>query len=210
MEIERMLVESYPTITFKELWHTGTLNSDEKQFGSHEGAGLSITTYPAEWCEITPLLCNLYQCCKTNSLFLNFHSLSEKHVQQIYQWGCELGYIENSPIYRVSWFHGDFEMDVYSDFTDREDALEEADGEEERVEQLQGYRSLPVMHERTKTDVALILLLPLLTTLFVDEVLTELDGVWWDDDLDVSILSAPRGVIALSKLHEWTFTLISE
>jgi hypothetical protein len=32
---------------------------------------------------------------------------------------------------------------------------------------------------------------------------TDLDGAWWDDDLDVHRLTAPRGVIFQSALDQW-------
>lgn len=198
--------KEFPTISIDEIWHVGTLNPSDKQEDSHEGAGLSITNYPDEWCQITCLSGELHACSKPHALFLNFHSLSDEQTEQIYQWGCEMGYIEPATLYRVGWYHGDFEMDVYSDFLSREEALEEADGDEESLEEIQGYISLPVMQERVRGQAGPTLLFGLLTTLYVEEVLTELEGVWWEDDLEPSILSAPRGVIVPSKIQEWTFT----
>ena len=46
-------------------------------------------------------------------------------------------------------------------------------------------------------------------TAYAEDVL-DLDGVWWNDELDVSAYSAPRGVIFASKMGAWTATRIPE
>ena len=43
----------------------------------------------------------------------------------------------------------------------------------------------------------------LLLTVYVENE-TDYDGIWWNDELDVSKYSAPRGVIFNSKLKEWS------
>ena len=115
--------------------------------------------------------------------------------------------MNQTTLYRVTFYDDEMGCDCYSEYTDRSLAEEEAEGYEVEgyeveVEEVAGYISTPIMQEKVKGRANPIMVNGLLTTLYVEEE-TDLDGVWWNDLLDVYAYSAPRGVIVLPRLKEW-------
>lgn len=208
---KRILREEYPTITFKKLFHVGTMNANDKDFSSLEGEGLSISVCPDEWQEITPLQGDLYKFTKQNNCFLNYHELSEDHLEQLSQWGLENGYIEQCTVYNVYFVDGETLEDRYFSFTDYEEAMTEfeAMGEEDEdsFKTMEGFKATEKMIQRIKNNPSPSLTLDLLSTIFAEDVL-HIDGVYWNDILDVDCLSAPRGVINLTSLKTWNIKKI--
>ena len=88
-------------------------------------------------------------------------------------------------------------------FLTKEDAIAESE-DEKTIQTLNGYIMTDKMRERTLSYDALINPDQLLAVIYVEDVL-DLDGVWWQDKLDVFKYSAPRGVINRHKLKDWTF-----
>lgn len=201
----------WPVCTIRNLYHIGTLNPKDKQKGSHEGSGLSVTTHPHEWKRIYNRISGqLYACHKPNHRFLNAHALTSEHINTINAWGVKNGWIEPTDYYKAYTY--DSELDdvyysIHSTYAEAEYEIVEPD-EDNRVEHEEnGFimtermqdacMSYDRMHEPTQ----------LLFTLFAEHELN-IDGVWWEDILDVYAYSAPRGVISTKRLPEWTFTLI--
>lgn len=201
---------NFPTISFKELFHVGTMDVNDKEHGSLEGNGLSVSLCPHEWRRITSLKGDLYALKKENNMFLNFHKLKQKQKEIIIQYGINEEYIEPCKIYRV-YFCDENSDDVYFSFDNYDKAKREAEAEdpddyENSIKAVNGYKANDKMKERVLNKCEPNLVLDLLSTIYTEDVL-KLDGVYWDDDLDVYNYSAPRGVINLTNLKNWNIKL---
>lgn len=195
-----------PTRTFRELWHVGTMDPQHKRAGSHEGAGLSVSLHPGEWRRIARghVGGDLWRCTKPGNRFLDFHKLTKTQRRMIEDWGVAHGFATRGSLWRVT-LHDENDEPFHLDFPTREQAEREA-WEAEDVAEVPGGGLLPtpLFHQRTRTTGDTVDL-GLLATLFVEDA-TDLDGVWWNDLLDVARLSAPRGVIVPGKVAGWTNT----
>lgn len=208
MALNEDLLSQFPVISFKKLFHVGTMKKEDKQPDSMEGEGLSVSECPDEWRKITKLMGDLYSLKKADNCFLNFHGLDDNHMKIIIKWGLENVFIEPCKVYKVPFYDGDFDMEMFYIFIDYEEAKKEADEMEEEIEVTDGYRATGKMVNRTLNDWSPALVLDLLSTLYAEDVLN-IDGVYWNDELDVSILSAPRAVINLTHLESWKIKKIA-
>jgi hypothetical protein len=199
--------KGFPIISLSDISHVGTMDKSKKEKGSYEGSGLSVSTEPKAWVRINPFTGGTtFRLTKKDNKFLSYHDLTVDQKEEIKVWGAIEGYITLCPIYTFSYEDDEFEVDMCMYFTDREEAVVEADGygiEESEVEELQGFTSNPMMDERVMSHGRTTMDMQLLSTLYAEDVL-QVDGVWWEDILDVSRYSAPRGVIFEEKLKEWT------
>ena len=192
---------SFKTVSFKVLYHNGTMNPKDKKLDSLEGGGLSVTTHPDEWAQITPLGGELWELTKSGNRFLDAHSLTDKNEDEVIAWGVENGYIESKTIYRVPVYDEEGEL-WYFDFKSYNEALIEATEESEIVVKDGGLIPTPKLSKATGVRSSIAEAFNHLLTVYAETV-TSYDGVWWGDDLDVGKLSAPRGVIFKDKLSEW-------
>ncbi|MFZ3481778.1 hypothetical protein [Sphingomonas sp. 3-13AW] len=99
---------------------------------------------------------------------------------------------------------------MHQTFLSREAALSEADGDEEDncVTLVQGHvstKALDVVALQDRPSAGTAEVLDLLLPIYADEVL-RLDGVWWNERLDPSWYSAPRGVIPSHSVGTWKIT----
>jgi hypothetical protein len=197
----------FPIKQFSNLFHIGTLDSSQKKSESFEGAGLSVTTVPDAWRRITPLPGWKYSLAKAEAKFLDMHKMKKAHKDEIKSWGVNNGYIAYEDVYRVSWYDDEMEMTLCSDYRSREKADEEADGEKP-VRKRKDIVSTEKMNQRVMyREATASLALDLLATIYSEDVLG-FDGVWWQDKLDVSRYSAPRGTIFADKLASWRISAV--
>jgi len=199
-----------PTRTFKELYHIGTLDPKQKKKGSHEGAGLSVTTHPDEWARITPLSGDLWVLKKSGNKFIDFHELTDAQEEMLKEWGVRQGYITRATLYRLTQYDSEADSEYYTDFEREEDARAELwdDEDDSPISQVPGIRATPKFSAATNSreDETTMLVLDRLSTLFAEQ--NGYDGVWWEDELDVLAYSAPRGVIVPSQVKTWKFTKV--
>lgn len=199
----------YPTLQIQKIYHVGTLNTNDKNNNSYEGAGLSISNCPSSWRTINPFTKGkTFLLKKNNGLFLNRHSLKEEHIEAIYKWGVENDYVKEKLLYQVETYYDDLQQSYYSNHETYKEALIEADDDPEAITKINGYISTKKLEEETMNSKSLDPL-DLLITVYSDKVLN-LDGVWWNDMLDIYCLSAPRGVIFRDKLSEWNATEVKD
>lgn len=192
-----------PTVDFEELYHVGSLDPKDKGTGSYEGVGLSVSLHPEEWMEIARIGGTTWELTKQGNSFLDYYGLSDEHKEQILRWGLKRGLVESSTIYRVTYYDSEYDEERYMDFFSRKEADEEAEllEEDAKVEVVPGsYRSTFKLKKMTRNAPGDAL--GALTPVYVEHE-TRLDGVWWDEELDTSRLSAPRGVIVPARLKEW-------
>ena len=202
-----------PTISFKKLWHVGTMDISKKQPNSHEGQGLSVSTHPEAWEKINEFTAGAHwELIKPGNEFLNFHAMSVPQKEQLIAWGVEQGYVQPQVKWRTYKRDEDGSSLGYFEFDTLEEALEEAgyktieEAKEDDVKikkDSKGVSPTPKFYAKMSENFSQAFVLDFLAVVYAEDVL-HLDGVWWADRLSVSKYSAPRGVIFNSMLPSWT------
>lgn len=198
-----------PTITLNKLYHVGSLDASKKRTGSYEGAGLSVSTHPDAWRQIArgQVTGDTYKVSKPNNVFLNAHKLTKPAIKSIADWAVEAKLIEPVLTYRVSHYDDELDSEVYSDYESLEDAKLEADDISDIKIIKGGYKSTDKLKSLTNNPrITPTNILDYVLPLYAED--RGYDGVWWQDKLDPSRYSAPRGVILPSKVSSWDFTKI--
>ena len=192
------------TISLDRVIHVGTMDITRKHKYSLEGSGLSISLCPSAWQRITRTEGDWNMLEKKNSKFLLATSLSQKDRLKIADWGIEHGYAEKTQTYAVVWFDMERDEDVEMVFATREEAEREIDEDREIEVRDETLVATSKINEEVGYEISPLLTFDLLMTIYAEQ--NGYDGVYWDEELDTSIMSAPRGVIANSKLSEWKVT----
>lgn len=198
---EVSLLSELPVLRKRELSHVGTLDPSAKKSHSYEGQGLSVSQNPEEWQRIARLSGDVHRFDREAQL-LDFHALSESQRLDIATYAQERGWVEPADTYVVSYYDDEWESEMTMRFTDREEAEDEAaalEADEPTVESGFVYVQMPDSTARAGEEADL----GVVAAAWVGEQRPDLDGVWWDDDLDVSRLSAPRGVIVPQRIDAW-------
>jgi hypothetical protein len=205
MKITEILAES-STVTLKNLFHVGSLDANKKREGSFEGAGLSVSTHPDAWRNIARghVTGTTYQAIKPDNKFLNAGRLSKKDKKEITEWAIKSGLVETAKTYRVSYYDDELESEVYSDYETYEKAELEADDPSYIQTISTGLKPTDKLKSLTRNpNMTMTGVLGYVLPLYAEYM--EYDGVWWNDILDTSKYSAPRGVIVPSKIDTWKF-----
>lgn len=194
-------------VRINEVYHIGTMDFENKRSDSLEGAGLSVSKHPEAWKQIAKLGgFQTFTLEKKDGTFLDAHALKEHERENIIQWGKDKGYISMAPIYTVTYYDDEMRSDVQSMYFDEKEALLEAEGiEGAEPVKAEGLKASPSLHLKTHSvrEITSFLVFDKLLPVYVEEGLN-IDGVWWEDDLDPSRYSAPRGVISKEKVIDWT------
>lgn len=194
----------FPVVSFPQLFHVGTLDRLDKKEQSYEGDGFSVSTCPDTWRAIARLSGDVWRVNKSNSVFLDAYAITGAQKDSVLQWGYDSGYIKPVRKYQVEWFDDEMDGQMYSLFTDEEDALNESEDMEGSVTEVSDYQATATFPDSTvNSEMSSIVLWDILLTIYVRELNPELDGVWWDEVEDVARYSAPRGVIGLHRLSDW-------
>lgn len=199
-----------PTMTLSEVYHVGEMKESLKKEGSCEGSGLSISLHPDEWREIArgSVCGNTYALRRDGAAFLNVHELNEKQRDAIVSFGIQNGYVEKVMAFQYTDYDDELDDEVYQIFGTYDEALEETNGDKNNIKEVEVIApTQKLLLESNHDTMSYALTFDLLLPIFVEQV-TEFDGVWWDDKLDVLTYSAPRGVILKSKLGDWSSTNI--
>jgi len=207
LEVQRNL----PTKSFRKLWHAGTLDAKDKRAGSLEGAGLSVSQHPREWIDIATLgAVPVWECTRAGNRFLNFHNIVPGLREEIVGWGLEHGYIVRGSVWRICWYDDEWDDELCADYASEDEARADAHADEKfsRVTKIEDPRRAVLatkkLQQRVLGAAHPTIVFDCLTTVYVEDA-TSLDGVWWADQLDLSRLSAPRGVIVPSRVASWQF-----
>lgn len=206
----------FPILNQSTWFHVGDMKNKAKK-SSYEGGGLSVSMVPDSWRRIAKLSGETYQMKKQTGEFLDMICLDIVTRKKIFDWAIERGYLETSELWVYSYYDDEWEQELCTEFNSRKeleeelswDELEEEERNElevdiKRVKRYQATKRLMELEcwegscsSTTAEDFAIVR--------YADEVLG-LDGVFWNEEHDVSRLSAPRAVIFQSKVKEWNYT----
>lgn len=195
-----------PVIHLEGLTHVGKLDPTSKGTNSYEGQGLSVSLHPEEWQQIARLGGTVWSIGPAHpARFLDYHELTEPQREEVAEYGTNAGYVTRETVYRVTYWDGEWEEERYFTQKTREDAEYEAEDLDATITEVPALIATDTFPDSTvnagDTDIDQIL-----ATVWVNEVATEFDGVWWEDNLDVDTLSAPRGVIVPRAIPAWLST----
>jgi hypothetical protein len=192
----------FPLITLEKAWHLGTLDIANKNSHSYEGSGLSISTHPEIWRKIAKLNGELFGLVKQKNFFLDFHSLTDTRKASLFSWGLRQGYVEQVKIHFYSYYDDEKMSNLTFESANYEEMLREA--EDYDIQTKDGYQAtVSLLKETQRSKIEPIEVLDFLAIVYSERHL-RVDGVWWQDELNLATQSSPRGVIFTKKLSEWT------
>lgn len=193
-------------LSIDTVFHRGTLNSTDKSTFSYEGDGLSVSVHPNEWGIIARLAGKDYSLFKHSGSFADNHSFDTK---SLLAWGLKEGFIQPCELYKYT-FYDENADERFMLFSTSAEAEVESEGNIEGITTETGFKPTLKMEGMLHVKTNHSIFLDHLFGLYVQANYPEIDGVWFDDELDVCGLSAPRGMIFPSKLKEWTIKLSSQ
>jgi hypothetical protein len=183
---------------------------------SLEGVGLSVSLHPAAWSQIARLGGDAYRLERIDGKPGKF-ALHDPHMHvPATLWGVEAGWVTRAHQWEAPYYDSEADEDMVMLFDDEDGAREQVrdmEGDEDAVRRVDAVDGTPRMREHLerwfeglrgsgrpldKTDAAIELL-----NLYVTAHWPDLDGLWWDERLDPSAYSAPRGVILPYALGRW-------
>jgi hypothetical protein len=207
----------FPVIKMKLLYHVGDMASQPAPHSreSHEGPCLSVSEVPGAWRSIARLGdAPLWTLRKPTGAFLNMLRLPAEAKDAIVQWGYANGYAVEG-IGWVSEFHPDDEDEGADARYCVQPSLEESVrqcgevGEQDDDCEVRARYSKPMPFATDKLvayaeqQVDLLMVFDMLALAYAEQVL-DLDGLFWDENLNILRYSAPRGGLLRSKLGSWT------
>lgn len=219
--VNQGIVGGWPTLNFGEVFHVGSLNPQLKgathNATSLEGNGLSVSLHPDAWRQIARLGGAPVWALKASqgSAFLNARAMSQPAWQTVMDWALTQGLVEPTQLIEVSWYDedaggrismqfdvqkADAENDARAEFEEHEDLTPE-------VSKADALRATDALNSRIEFAVDIGMVKDMALTCYVEDVLHGLhglQGVWWDDVLDVHSYSAPRGVIHHQAIDGWS------
>lgn len=197
------------TKTFKRpLFHLGTLDANNKgeRGASHEGNGLSVSECPDAWRRIAKLGgLPTWTLQKPGNQFLHLHKLTTADRQTILDYALDNGWAALQSVWVATTYDSEQDCALEAYYPTEQDARDEV-CEEDDPDGAVCSREVPVallpLINWLGFAPSQMLVPSMLATLYADKVLG-FDGVFWEDLLDVSALSAPRAVISAGKLETW-------
>jgi hypothetical protein len=196
-----------PTRSFAAggLYHIGALDPADKgcRGPSHEGNGLSVSTHPDAWEAIARLGGQpWWRLRRAGNRFLDAHALTAAQRSPLAGWAVREDLACWTRAWRVTWHDEELNQQRTFSCLDPDAAAAEAADLGGQVTHAIELAATERLHQRVGgwQD-------PGLTwdhVLIAYAAAVGLDGVWWDEELDVAALSAPRGVIVPPRLPAWT------
>jgi hypothetical protein len=194
--------------SFKQLYHIGALNQSlsTPRAVSLEGHCLSVSEVPEAWRTIARLGAQpVWQLTKAGNKFLNVSKSSKKLRSLINHWALQAGFAATAVGCQTE-MEGEYDTCFALSINEEEAISTWGEANEDGV---LSHRSVPILVatqaliDYVRQPLELLLVPDMLLLAYADQVLG-LDGVFWNETLDVYALSAPRAGIYPQKLSEWT------
>lgn len=206
-----------PLVEKPDLYHVGTMDPSQSDPHSYEGHLLSVSEDPDAWRRIARLSGDEWSLTCPNAWLVDVHAIREdKETWNLFLfWADSKGLIEFVDCHVATWHDDEFGCDMSQSFASREDLEEEFDPEyiEERGVETRIEKHTPRLTERamqkyelTRQDIAwdVTYALPDWVRAKFCPQDARIKGLWWEDENDPSILSAPRGGIFPEKVEMFT------
>jgi len=188
------------------VFHVGELDISKKRKFSYEtGLGISVSEHPMEWAEIAELSGNVYKFTAPQGVFLDVYKLTESDMDLITRWGISNKLIKISSIYYFTYYDSESESMMKMEFESKRKATDNAEGE--KVRKKIGMVATQKFHRLIGWKIDQLLVKDYLIVYFAHAM--DIDGVWFNDKLDVANYSAPRGMIFDDKLLRWRIEQVS-
>lgn len=204
-----------PVRSISRVWHVGDLRKPMPtyNFPGLEGNGLAVSHHPESWRRIARLGdSSTWRLTKTCGVFLSYYDIRSDLWRKIEAWAEAVGYVVRGEIHRVEWYSDDVGRPLgyarYSLFRTEQEARKELEGGVYSKEtafipadRLNEWYSM--ITGREGKSCPLLLTRHMVVFLLAQEAGT-MDGVWWDEELNVEDLSAPRGCIFQKSMPTWS------
>lgn len=201
-------------ITRPVIFHVGTLEPHRKghfHADSLEGHCLSVSIHPEAWVEIARLGGEpVWRLDHEEGQFVDVLSLESDPVaaQAIRAWGVAQGLAQEKTCWRAWQYDSEEDEWRYLLFETEDEAQLDADEFETRtggnIEPVSVCVGTPALCEIIGwRDTGTNDVLDFLVMAYIEAHAPDIQGVWWDETLDPDALSAPRGGILPSRLHQW-------
>lgn len=197
------------TITFPVVAHLGTMDRTMKDKDSYEGACLSVSIHPGAWSAIARIGAEGFILSRVDgepATFLNAKRLTKDEKATIIDWGRQEGLLIDREVFIASYFDVEIEERCEFECDTREEALAEVEDMPRRrvlgpKAVLGATEKLLLMSDQVTSgrEISSDFVYDLVLLAYAETNLS-VDGVWWDENLDVDILSAPRGAIFQKRL----------
>lgn len=206
-------MSEFATYTFEKTYHVGNLNGErETNIESHEGKGVSISPVPDAWRHIAPCVGGYtYRLHKPGGgNYLDYSNLEDGAQEAFREFCLDAEYVVPATAYEIRYedAHGDvrrFHRDTREDAerSAREESYRNASVEEVETVDLgpKGREYWTDAFGTDPDDAGTIFVETLLEIWYAEE--HGFDGVYWDNELSIGKLSAPKGVIFQSMFSEW-------
>lgn len=196
-----------------EVFHVGTLEAAHRtQRFSMEGDTLSVSEVPEDWQHIAKLTGPTWELYRPQGRFFDMHD--EKARALLDAELLAAGLVCNAQAYRLAWFDDEANAELSTLFRTREQALAESEEDEPNVTLVDVLSATPALREAypllSHDDFACVrdIAATVLARGQSSPLLADVDGLWWDEDLDPDRLSAPRGCIFPHRLALWEKTIV--
>lgn len=184
----------------------------KKSSSSWEGPGLSVSVHPQAWQSIAKLggapLHVLTRKDGKSGSFVDVHAVhkNKRLKQGVIKQAVKDGWLTTTTIWITSRWDDEWDSYMESTWDNEAEARENYDAEAgDKIKKKTGVAATPKLLARwyenftSRLDIGLAFEMGLHA---IAET-SGYDGLWWEDDLDPSRLSAPRGVIFTNKTHAW-------
>lgn len=208
-----------PIRTFQELYHFGTMNIKDRKDSSYEGNTLSVSLHPTSWMQIMD---------ESNFVFkmdgkirlVDIYEFLLLYQNDIITWALTNNVIQPKDIYKVYYYDSETDEINYMSFNDKSDALKEVELEdyletsnENDMKQILNEYSYALLtysgyifteqgmkNIRQKEN---IVEMDTLALLFLESIKKDydIDGCWWNNNLNPDLLTAPSGGLFLDNIH---------
>lgn len=202
-----------PLLSISEVFRVGNRNKPkEKKVTSFEGFGMSVSEHPEEWQQIARLTGETWRLSKSLGTFVDYLSLSAKAKLELDDKAEKAGLCEKGEVYRLTWKNDGIRLETITATRPTKEYLDNisSDGSvsSKKIKGLlPTYKLFSAWREHYTSKVELPMVRMLGHQLVVNAE-TNIDGFWWEDELDVYGLSAPRGCIFFDKIETWTWEVI--
>lgn len=214
--VQQLLAEGpytgVPMVTKDPVYHVGDLNKKRKVGGTgYEGDGLPVSEHPQAWSQIARLGSDLWYLKKKSGKgrFMNMLAAMKNKAlkSRVVSWAVNSGWATQGRVWKTSRYDDEWEDTLVSTYASKEEAEREHEDEDDvEIEEVSQLVATPKLEDwwqsftGDKINVALVE--EMIFFLFARDQ-TDLDGVWWNEILDVTRLSAPRGSIFQERLKDW-------